>query len=232
MFLKETKTILKLLNPERPINTGLSIHDKKMVLLTNDKGYRLFGMGMTLNAKKKEKTIQFFRMDYGPFSSNQSNPSSIIPDPSKILSLDLTEISNLDDAVVVLRANAGRIVTTILTRKIPSEINSFKTFFNSDKSNFAFFPPSLISLALKVPFFNTGLQIQGKPVQIVNNSWKDRFFGVGMGIGKKNPVRIQFFRMDYGDFNHCGTAEECSDKKNHLVWKADNPRFHFHVPKN
>ncbi len=34
MFLKETKTILKLLNPERPINTGLSIHDKKMVLLT------------------------------------------------------------------------------------------------------------------------------------------------------------------------------------------------------
>ncbi len=164
-----------------------------------------------------------------------SNPSSIIPDPSKILSLDLTEISNLDDAVVVLRANAGRIVTTILTRKIPSEINSFKTFFNSDKSNFAFFPPSLISLVLsksKVLFFNTGLQIQGKPVQIVNNSRDDRLFGVGMGMGKKNPVRIQFFRMDYGDFNHCGTAEECSDKKNHLVWKADNPRFHFHVPKN
>jgi hypothetical protein len=50
-----------------------------------------------------------------------------------------------------------------------------------------------------------------------------------MLVGKTpgNSNKMQFFRMDYGAFNH----STGSDKGNHDVWQSRTKEFHFHVPR-
>jgi hypothetical protein len=43
---------------------------------------------------------------------------------------------------------------------------------------------------------------------------------------KKRPDNIQFFRMDYGPYNHVPGE----DGANHDTWQ--DGQFHYHVPKN
>jgi hypothetical protein len=72
----------------------------------------------------------------------------------------------------------------------------------------------------------TGLKIQNRMVMIVSNNKKDRLFGIGMLLKPGKDTSFQFFRMDYGDFNHISGG----DDKNHDVWQ--DGQFHYHIPKN
>ena len=59
---------------------------------------------------------------------------------------------------------------------------------------------------------------------MISNEYADRLIGVGMISGGKD---YQFFRMDFGRFNHA-----TSPGNNYDVWQDSGKRFHFHVPKN
>jgi RHS repeat-associated protein len=150
-----------------------------------------------------------------------SNPSSIFP--TALNSIDLLKLPSFEDAAISLRSNSGRIVSSVLTKKLPAELSTFRTYFSSTTSTFAFFAPSIFPKLL-IP---TGLKIQKRSVYITSNNRKDRLFGVGMLLNpKKRPDNIQFFRMDYGPYNHIPGE----DGANHDTWQ--DGQFHYHVPKN
>ncbi|WP_342596900.1 RHS repeat-associated core domain-containing protein [Cyanobacterium aponinum UTEX 3222] len=148
-----------------------------------------------------------------PSSLTSLSPSSTLPD--------------LNIAVTTLRANAKDIVTGVVTKKIPQELNNFQSFFNATDSSFAFFPPDIIATLLPASI-PTGLKIYKKPLVISNNSAQFRLFGTGMvrPTRRGGEAKIQFFRMDYGPYNHARGP----DRRNWDTW--DDGIFHFHIPKN
>lgn len=150
-----------------------------------------------------------------------SSPSSILP--SSLNYISTGTLPDFNDAIISLRANANRVVSSIITKKLPSELATFKKFFSSSTSVFAFYPPSVFPKGLSL---STGLKIQKRPVMIVTNNKADRLFGMGMLLKPGKDISIQFFRMDYGAFNHTPGG----DGKNHDVWQ--DGQFHYHVPRN
>jgi RHS repeat-associated protein len=150
-----------------------------------------------------------------------SSPSSLLP--SSLNYISTATLPDFNDAIISLRANAGRVVSSIITRKLPSELATFKKFFSSSTSVFAFYPPSVFPKGLSL---STGLKIQKRSVMIVTNNKADRLFGMGMLLKPGKDISLQFFRMDYGAFNHTPGG----DGKNHDVWQ--DGQFHYHVPRN
>ena len=151
-----------------------------------------------------------------------SNPAAILP--ATLGSINLLALPILNDAMISLKANSGRIIQSIITRKLPAELKTFRKFIGSDKSAFAFYPPDIFPKGMLIP---TGLKIQQHQVMIVTNNKSDRLFGMGMLLRpNKQDTSIQFFRMDYGAFNHTSGG----DIKNHDVWQ--DGQFHYHIPRN
>jgi RHS repeat-associated protein len=129
-------------------------------------------------------------------------------------------------AIDALIEEKSHIAKSVLFKQLVFEGDDFvKDFLSRKDSKYAFFAPSIINMGFSTP---TGLMISGKPLVITSNSKAYRLFGVGMlaGTTKNNLSKMQFFRMDYGPYNH-----EVEKGKNHDVWQSRTKEFHFHVPK-
>jgi RHS repeat-associated protein len=150
-----------------------------------------------------------------------SNPSAWLPNFN--LS-DISRFPDLQDAANSLSANSSRIFTSIITRKVPVERKQIAKYLKAPKSAFAFYLPDVFPSGLNL---STGLNIHKKPLKLVTNRQRDRLFGIGM-LFKSNKIdkSFQFFRMDYGAFNHTPGG----DRKNYDTWQDGD--FHYHIPKN
>ena len=150
-----------------------------------------------------------------------TNPSAFLPNLSVS---DLAGLPDLEEAANSLHANSGRILSSIITLKIPRERQQTAKFLKAFTSVFAFYLPSVFPKGINM---SSGLNIQKKPINLVTNRGGDRLFGMGMLLRSNNLSNsLQFFRMDYGAYNH--TPGE--DRTNHDNWQDGD--FHYHIPKN
>lgn len=147
-----------------------------------------------------------------------TNPGSIAPLSGYLSDPNLNALLNpnfLDDAVISLRSNAGRLITTMVA------IHSLQIPPILSKPNSAFYfylpaPPRAIRPGINIP---TGLKIGSpkRPVRAFSNREGYRLFGVGIGKNARLP-QLQLFRMDYGPFRHINGTR---------VWQ--DGEFHYHV---
>ena len=169
---------------------------------------------------------QSFQLMSNPILMTRSLGGSVSNQIKEILNPDF-----LEEAVMALRSNASRIVSSVITQQLPQEKQKVTRYLKNKDSSFVIYAPSILSVAggTSIP---TGIKVRGKSVNIstkgvnmISNEYADRLIGVGMISGGKD---YQFFRMDFGRFNH----PRSPDRNNYDVWQDSGKRFHFHVPKN
>ncbi|MBP0011472.1 RHS repeat-associated core domain-containing protein, partial [Roseofilum sp. Belize Diploria] len=163
-----------------------------------------------------------------------TNPSQVLPLVTRNLNSTVTDqISFLTqpdffhDAAVTLGANANRIISSVLTTKLPKERTEIAKYIKDKDSKIAFFAPSILQGTPEI-IVPTGIRIAKRPVVIATNNRPYRVFGAGMvrDTPRRRNLSIQFFRMDFGK-PHRTIGE---DGGNWNTWQDGD--FHFHIPKN